>query len=149
MLQCGSTIPHCPIFPCTDTRVYNQRDTLTPAIVVSGYATILICFINTHAYKHKTHSYTHRKSGQYVQAGQPKPLCPGEGVVTVWVYVCLMVSNSITGFCYCQWHQNLSDVIHIQSGRTLHRANPHTAVANVHSSGSSQSSPSHWKISVC
>ncbi len=77
-----------------ETHVSTIKDTHSPLPQWS----VWLCHHPNLLHKHtstntKTHSYTHTKSGQHVQAGQPKPLCPGEGVVTVCVYVCLMGSN--------------------------------------------------------
>lgn len=47
-----------------------------------------------------------------MQAGQPKPLCPAEGVVTGWVWVLCVFNGKqldlfcLFVFCYCQGHQN-------------------------------------------
>lgn len=43
----GCRVSMCPTFPCTDARVCSQTGWLTTATQVSGYATILICSINT------------------------------------------------------------------------------------------------------
>lgn len=90
--QCGSPIlekPLCYSVPHSLTGTRAQTDSATE---VSGNATFLICFTNTHVYRCKMHTLTHRwkkKSGQHVQAGQPKPLCPGGGSD----YACLCVFN--------------------------------------------------------
>lgn len=97
--QCGSpileknSIPHCPTFPCTNTRVYNQRDTLATTTGVSGYATILIWFINTHGYEHKNTQLHTQNQVSMCRQGNQSLFALREGVVTVCVYVCLMGSN--------------------------------------------------------
>lgn len=90
--QCGSPIlekPLCYSVPHSLTGTRAQTDSATE---VSGNATFLICFTNTHVYRCKMHTLTHRwKKNQVSMCRQGnQSLFALEGVVTTPVCVCLM-----------------------------------------------------------
>lgn len=92
----SNKLPHIPVHRHTCLK----SETPTTATEVSGYFTILICFINTHGPKRKTHT----KPGQHVQATKAFPPWGGGS------HWCLCVFNGPQldqGLCKCQSTQNL------------------------------------------
>lgn len=81
-----------------------------------------------------------------MKAGQPKPLCPREGVVRVcryvqWVAIRLEVFATVNGPRTYQ----LSFISRVTHGY-YKSVNTHFAVANVYSAGASHAPLSHWKV---
>lgn len=130
------------------THVSTIKETHSP-LSMSGHATILICFINTHGYTHKnTQLQAHKIRSACASRATKSSLHQGRGghcvfLCVQWVAIRLEVFATV--------NSPRSSHVSFISRVTYYQyiaANRHTAVANVHSSGSSHSSLSHWKISV-
>lgn len=93
----GKTVqPQCPTFPCTDTRVYNQGDTLTTATEVRlcHHPNLLHKHTRAQIQNHTVNTHTHTQNQvSMCRQGNQSLFSPGEGVVTVCVYMYLMGSN--------------------------------------------------------
>ncbi len=142
----GKLLPHCPTFPCTHTHTHTHACLQSKRHTHHYHRRVWLC----HHPNLCKNTVIRTKWGQPVQARQPKPLCPGDGVETVCVYVCLMVAIRLQFFITVNGPRT-SQVLFTSSvaDHCYMVTNPDTTVANVYSSGSTQSPPSNWKISVC
>lgn len=139
----GKTVqPQCPTFPCTDTRVYNQGDTLTTATEVRlcHHPNLLHKHTRAQIQNHTVNTHTHTQNQvSMCRQGNQSLFSPGEGVVTVCVYMYLMGSNQIGVFLFATVNGPRTSQISFTSSvaaRCYRAANPHTAVTVFHSSGS-------------